>query len=350
MNSNEAPLVSVILSIRNEEAFIERSLGAVLAQDYPAGRLEVLVVDGMSEDRTREIVRRLLANRPNAFLLDNPRRVVTPAHNIGITKAQGEVIVLVGGHAIIPPRYVRQCVETLAQTGADCVGGVLHTISETQAGESIALAQSSRFGVGGVSFRTGQRQAGEVDTVAFGAYRREVMRRIGLFDEDLELNEDDEFNYRLRRAGGRIWLDPSISAAYYARSTWRSLWRQYFKYGLWKVRVFQKVPGSAQPRHWAPPLFVLAVAGGLPTAALIPVLRPAYLGGLVLYAAANLAASIGIARRAGWRHLTRLPLAFATLHLAYGLGFWAGVARFGPPWRQARRKEGSGEGVAARDR
>jgi hypothetical protein len=150
-------------------------------------------------------------------------------------------------------------------------------------------------------------------------------------------NQDDEFNYRLQAAGGRVWLEPRIRSTYYPRGTWRSLWRQYFQYGYWKVRVFQKVPGAAQLRHWIPPLFVLAVVGGLPVAILIPALRFIYLAGLSLYISANLLVSVIAGARTKWRYLPYLPLAFAALHFAYGLGFWRGVVRFGPPWRTERR-------------
>jgi GT2 family glycosyltransferase len=167
-----------------------------------------------------------------------------------------------------------------------------------------------------------------------GAWPRRVFEQVGTFDEELVRNQDDEFNYRLRAAGGRIWLDPDIRSTYYARSTLRSLSRQYYQYGYWKVRVFQKVPGSAQPRQWVPPLFVLAVVGGILAVLLLPWLGTLYLGGLALYMLANLAVSALIASRTSWRHLLRLPVAFATLHLAYGLGFWAGLARFGPPWKR----------------
>ncbi len=330
------PTVTLIMPIWNEAGFIERSLGAVLAQDYPTDRLEVLVVDGLSDDGTREVVARLLAGRPHARLLDNPRRIVPTALNLALAEARGEVVVLVGGHTLIAPDYVRRCVEALAETGADCAGGVLSTVAEAGVTQSIALAQSSRFGVGDASFRVGRERGGYVDTVAFGAYRRQIFERIGLFDEELVRNQDDEFNYRLRAAGGRIWLDPRIRSTYYARSTLRSLWRQYFQYGFWKVRVFQKVPGSAQWRHWAPPLFALAVVGGLGAALALPPLRPLYAGGLTLYLLTNLAVSACIAARAGWRHLLRLPPAFVALHLAYGLGFWAGMAHFGPPWKDPR--------------
>jgi succinoglycan biosynthesis protein ExoA len=332
------PLVTVIMPIRNEAGLIRRSLGAVLAQDYPSDRLEILVVDGMSEDGTREIVQDMLAAQDGARLLDNPSRTAPAALNVGLCDALGEVIVRVDGHTCIAGDYISCCIAALAATEADCVGGMLHTANETAVARSIALAQSSPFGVGNAHFRTGVGSQGRyVDTVAFGAYRREVFDKIGQFDEELVRNQDDEFNYRLRAAGGRIWLDPSIRSTYYARSSLRSLWKQYYQYGYWKVRVFQKVSGSARLRHWAPPMFVLGLVGGLPLAAGFRLLRILYTAGLALYLVATIAASLRIAMRAGFRHLLRLPPAFATLHLAYGLGLWVGLLRFGPPWRQEGR-------------
>jgi glycosyltransferase involved in cell wall biosynthesis len=331
-----AKRVTVIMPIRNEAAFIERSLGAVLAQDYPADLLEVLVVDGMSDDGTRDTVVPMLERRPKSRLLDNPERIVPTAMNIGLAEATGDVIVRVDGHAVVEPDYVSQCIQVLDEKRADCVGGSIRTVSTTATAQAIAEAMGSPFGVGDARFRTTHDRSMWVDTLAFGAYKREVFDRVGLFDEELVRNQDDEFNYRLRAAGGRIWLDPRIRSTYYARSTFRSLWRQYYQYGYWKVRVFQKVPGSAQLRHWVPPLFALAVLGGLLGAVLIPVLRVPYLGGLFVYTMANLVSSALVAARRGWRHLLRLPFVFATLHLSYGLGFWRGVLRFGPPWRQAR--------------
>lgn len=324
------------MPIRNEEKFIERSLGAVLAQDYPLDRLEVLVVDGLSDDGTREAVQQMLAGHPNTRLLDNPRRIVPTALNIGLAQARGEVIIRVDGHTIIEPDYVRLCVETLAATGADCVGGPMRAVGESPLGQAVALATSHPFGVGGARFHYAMEPQA-VDTVYMGAWPRRAFAQVGHFDEEMVRNQDDEFSYRLRAAGGRIWLHPGIRSTYYARSTLRTLWRQYYQYGYWKVRVFQKVPGAAQPRHWAPPLFALAVVGGLPLALLIPIVRFPYLAGLVLYGVVNLAVSIRIAAREGWRHLLRLPLVFAVLHLAYGLGYWVGIGRFGPPWRRVNR-------------
>jgi succinoglycan biosynthesis protein ExoA len=329
--------VTIIMPIRNEASYIERSLGAVLAQDYPADLLEVLVVDGLSDDGTGETVMRMLAGRTNARLLENVQRIVPTALNIGLAEATGAVIVRVDGHAVVEPDYVLQSVRILEETGADCVGGSIRTVSTTATAQAIAEAMGSPFGVGDARFRTTHDRSMWVDTLAFGAYRRQVFDRLGLFDEELVRNQDDEFNYRLRAAGGRIWLDSRIRSTYYARSTFRSLWRQYYQYGYWKVRVFQKVAGSAQLRHWVPPLFALYVLGGLLAAVLRPGLRLAYLAGLLVYLVANMAVSIRIAARAGWRHALRLPIVFPTLHLSYGLGFWSGILRFGPPWRRARR-------------
>jgi succinoglycan biosynthesis protein ExoA len=345
MSSSELPLVTVIIPIRNEAAFIERSLGAVLSQEYPADRLEVLVIDGASDDGTRTIVQRMLDKDPlrgtghlGARLLDNPARIVSPALNIGLTEARGELIVRVDGHTILASDYVARCVQVQAETGADCVGGLMCAVGETPFGESVALATAHPFGVGDSRFHYAT-EAQDVDTVYMGAWPRHVFQDVGPFDEELVRNQDDEFNYRLRVAGGRIWLDPRIHSTYYARPTWRSLWRQHFQYGFWKVRVFLKVPGSAHLRHWIPPLFALAVVGGLLAALIVPALRPVYLGGLACYLLVSLAVSCSIAARAGWQHLPRLPLAFAVLHLAYGSGFWAGLARFGLPWKRVKHHE-----------
>jgi glycosyltransferase involved in cell wall biosynthesis len=357
------PFVSIIMPVRNEAGFIRRSLGAVLAQDYPADRYEVIVVDGLSTDGTPEIVAGLapavLAERPDPTLLErapaaagaepaqppvvllrNPSRIVPPAMNLGLRQARGEVVIRVDGHCEIRPDYVSRCVTVLERTGAECVGGPLVTRGQTYVSETIAIAQSSWFGVGGAAFRTGRRAPGPVDTVAFGAYRRSVFERIGEFDEDLVRNQDDEFNFRLLQAGGCIWLDPDIQCVYYSRANLGRLWKQYFQYGFYKVLVFRKRGSIASWRHLVPALFVLAlllsigleVTTGHPLWGL-PVLGP--------YVLANVVASVF----ALWRHwqlLPLLPVVFTVLHFAYGLGFllglwqwlfWAPVVRRQPPRR-----------------
>ncbi len=322
------PLVSVIMPVRNEAAYIERSLGAVLAQDYPADRLEILVVDGLSDDGTREAVLAHAATRPNLRLLDNPASIVPPGLNIGIRQARGEIVVRVDGHCEIAPDYVRLCVEHLlaGHEGApvEAVGGPIETVGETDEAQAIALAMSSWFGVGGSAFRTIKDRPLLVETVAFPAYRRATLQRLGPFDEELVRNQDDEYNYRLLKSGGRVLLSPDIRSRYYSRSSLRSLWRQYYQYGYWKVRVMQKHPRQMRLRQFAPPAFV---AGLLGSAALGMVWSPfRWLLGVVLalYTAANVVASFAPGRA----HAPRLLIIHPILHLSYGLGFLVGLARF----------------------
>src|SRR5690349_10523036 len=231
------PTVSVVMPVRNEERFIAACLTSVLEQDYPAELVEVLVVDGMSTDRTRERAAEVLADRiaaGTASILDNPRGIAPTAMNIGISAASGDVILRVDGHTTLPPDYVSRCVKVLQETGSQNVGGAIRTLGSGAVGRAIATAQSSRFGVGGVAFRTGRSSAGPVDTVPFGAFPREVFDRIGDFDVELVRNQDDELNFRLIQAGGTVWFDPGIRTDYFSNRTLRGLWRQYFLYGKYK--------------------------------------------------------------------------------------------------------------------
>jgi hypothetical protein len=330
-SSPERPLVSVLMPIREEAQHVERSLGSVLAQDYPADRLEVLVADGMSQDGTREIVASLAAGRGNVRLLDNPRGIVATGLNAAIAQARGEIFVRVDGHCEIAPDYVRRCVDHLVAGRAEGVGGPLETVGETRVARAIALAMSSRFGVGGSPFRTLRGQTRLVDTVAFPAYRRDVVERAGPFDEELVRNQDDEYNYRLRKLGARILLADDVRSRYWSRSSLSSLWRQYFQYGFWKVRVMQKHPRQMRPRQFAPPLFagaLLVLAAG---SLFLPAARLAL--GLLAgsYALFLAVASVRLAAREP-ESLSVVPVALASLHVAYGLGFLTGLVRFWNRW------------------
>ena len=331
------PFVSILMPIRNEADFITRSLGPVLEQNYPADRLEIIVADGMSTDGTREIVKSQQTLHPNLRLIDNPGKIVPTGLNAALAQARGDIIVRVDGHTIIAPDYVRECVAELQRSGADNVGGRMNAVSEGWIGQAVALATSSPFGVGGARFHYSEREEW-VDTVYMGAWRGDVFKRIGLFDEELVRNQDDEFNYRLLSQGGRILLSPRIKSRYYNRSTLRSLCRQYFQYGYWKVRVLQKHPRQMQPRQFVPPTFVAVLSSSL-------LMAPFSIGGKRMFIAvagsytiANLAASIITARKAdnGSKLLPLLPVTFATLHLAYGLGFLIGLGRFCNRWKDSQ--------------
>ena len=369
------PFVSVVLPIRNEERTIGDCLSAVLAQDYPAGRMEVLVVDGQSTDRTRVVVEEAAARDPwsRVRLLDNPVGSAPPALNIGIRAARGELIARVDGHTIIAPDYLRRCVETLRETGADNVGGLMRPEGRGYVGRCIALATGSRFGVGNSRFHYDEH-GGEAETVYLGCFRRVIFERVGLFDEGLIRNQDDELNDRIVASGGRIWLDPRIRSTYYNRGSYRSLWRQYYQYGYWKVRVLRRHPEARRARHLAPAALVAALAGAalVGLAALAARLvdarhrggrpvgvratrdrphgdraRPWSVGAardtLVMalltatwgvYGAASVAAALVVASRAGWRFLPGLLVSFWRLHLGYGAGFLAGLrstSRLDPP-------------------
>jgi len=322
------PRVTVIMPIRNEAAYIERSLGAVVRQRYPA--MQVLVVDGMSDDGTRQRLHSMLNGHgpdgTEVSLLDNPSRAVPNALNIGLQHATGDIIMRVDGHCEIPDDYVARCVTLLEEKGTDCVGGVIDTVGETHTARAIALAQSSLFGVGNAAFRTGRQRAGLAETVAFGAYRRSVFERVGAFDLELVRNQDDEFNFRLTQSGGTIWLDPSLRTRYHSRAGLSGLWNQYYQYGLYKVRLMQKRGRLPSNRQAVPALFVAALTSSLAVGAATRRARMAFaIAGP--YAMANMAASSWVGR---WDLPTMpiLPAAFVTLHVAYGMGFIAGLWRW----------------------
>ena len=345
IDGHDWPLVSVIMPVRNEARFIRRSLMSVLAQDYPPDRLEVIVVDGMSDDGTPAIVEEVFAafldscnlkhNLPKEIrqaryftmkLLKNPSLIAPAALNIGLREAQGEIIIRVDGHCEIAPDYVLRCIKALDETGADCVGGLQRSEAITLKGRAIVLATSSRFGIGNARFRYEKRPQW-ADTVYLGAYRRKVFEHVGKFDEELVRNQDDEFNFRLIQHGGRIWLDPGIRSVYYSRSTFRGLWRQYFQYGFYKVRVIQKRRGIASWRHLVPGVFV-SILG---CSALVSVFTGQavwFLSVATPYVLAALSASISSARK-DWKVLPFLPVAYAILHLSYGSGFLLGLVYWG---------------------
>lgn len=333
----ELPLVSVIIAMRDEEAFIGKCLTSLAEQDYPAELLEVLVIDGRSTDHSREIVSAMKAELPSLRLLDNERKVAPVAFNIGINNARGDVLTIVSAHCYLVSDYISRCVEYLAKTGAECVGGPIESIGKTRTAKAIALSMSSPFGVGDALFRYSQREQ-YVDTLAFGAYRREVFGRVGLFDEELVGNEDDEFNYRLRRYGGKLFLTPAIRSFYHSRASLRALWKQYFRYGFGKVRVVQKHAALVRFRHFIPALFVASLI----VTALVGLFNPLFVLLFIFivgsYILLSLLFSLCIALEKGWQYLFILPLAFACLHTAYGAGFLMGLAYF-LLWKRGTKKD-----------
>jgi succinoglycan biosynthesis protein ExoA len=326
------PFVSILLPIRNEATFIERGLRAVVEQNYSVERMEVLIADGMSTDNTRMIIHEFANSHPQfkIKILDNPDKIVPTGMNLALRRAKGEIIIRVDGHTVIAHDYVRQCVETLQRTGADNIGGKMNAIGSNRFGKAVALATSTPFGIGGGRFHYSDEEEW-VDTVYMGAWPRRVFEKIGLFDEEFVRNQDDEFNYRLRATGGKILLSPKIKSEYTVRGSPSALWRQYYQYGFWKVRVLQKHPLQMSLRQFVPPAFVLAMLASA-LLALSPVFRPLSIGIPLCYLFANLLASFYTASKRGWGFLPSLPFVFAILHLSYGLGFLAGLVKFWNRW------------------
>lgn len=337
---SEMPFVSVVMPIRNEADYLVRSLGSVLAQNYPHDRLEVILADGMSTDATHTIIASMRnLTDISVITVVNPGMIAASGLNTALRRAKGSIIVRVDGHCEIAPDYVSRCVHYILEGQADAVGGPIETIGDTPVSKAIALAMSSTFGVGDSAFRTVSDQTLLVDTVAFPAYTREAIEAAGPFDEELVRNQDDEYSYRLRRMGFRILLAKDITSRYYSRSTIKSLAKQYFQYGYWKVRVMQKHSRQMRPRQFAPPVFVGSL---IAASALSPVARSARfaLKALAaLYVCANAAATLITLREKGPAYAKYMPLVFATLHVSYGLGFLVGILRFSSRWFSNQSKD-----------
>jgi len=330
------PLVTIIMPVRNEAAFIGQTLDSILAQDYPAELMEIVIADGRSTDNTREIIQSYQSEHPHIHLIDNPGKIAPTGLNAAIRQAKGDVIVRVDGHALLDPDYVRSCVEQLQQTDADCVGGAWESRGNGYMGEAIAAAMSSRFGIGNSGFRVVSTTAAPklVDTVPFGAYRRDVFERIGLFNEKMVRHQDYELCYRLRQADGNILLLPEVRAVYYVRATLAKLWRQYWQYGVWKGRFLRVYPHSLKLRHMVPPLFVLAIVISSLLALLVP--SWGWLAGVVLgaYTLFMFVALLNLIYQGKSKYLPLLPVIIACLHLSWGIGVWIGLLSPSPLTRK----------------
>lgn len=318
------PLVSVIMPIRNEARFITQSLGAVLSQNYPPDRLEIIVADGMSDDGTLEIIR-ALPGADRVRVISNPGRKQAEGLNTAIPQANGDFIVRIDGHAVIAQDYIRECVRALQESGAANVGGKMDPVGITSMGKAIAAAGKSPFAVP-TSFHVSD-QPQFTDTVYMGAWRRETFDQIGLFNVTATPNEDYELNYRIRKSGGTIYLSPRIRSQYYGRQTLSAMARQYYKYGIGKIQTLSLHPQSIRPRQLVAPAFVAGLVIGGIIALFHSVLLVLWLAGIFAYAALNIYFSFQQAQRFGPGLLWRLPLVFLTIHISWGTGFWVGLAQ-----------------------
>jgi len=336
---NPLPRVSVIIPCRNEAKWIEKCLESVVANDFPKDRLEVLVVDGMSDDGTRAIVEEAAKQYSFVRLLDNPKKITSAALNEGIAAARGDVIMRMDAHVDDPTHYISRLVHWLETSGADIVGGLCQTCpaNETALARAIAVGMSHPLGVGNSHFRIGTTEPRWVDAAPFGCFRRDVFERIGLFDEELIRNQDDEIELRLIRAGGRVLLVPDVAFRYYTRDSLGKLWRMYYQYGYFKPLVVRKV-GRMTARQLIPAVFVAALAA---TAIASPWSWAAVwllAAMLFAYVATITTAAAFAAAKQGVRCAAGLYLVFPTLHFSYGLGYWKGILDFWVLRRTARNR------------
>lgn len=309
------PQVSVVMAVRDEAERLRDTVAAVLAQRYP-GPIDVTIALAPSSDGTADVLATLSAD-PRVRVVDNPVGIVAAGLNAAIAASDGPIVARVDGHAVIPPEYVRRAVEVLAETGADNVGGVMAAEGETAFERAVAAAMSSRFGTGDARFHYGG-PPGPVDTVYLGVFRRTALERVGGYDESLVRTQDSELNLRIRESGGVVWFSPDLRVRYRPRGSLRALSSQYFQYGRWRRVVVRRHRRSLRWRQMVAPATVVACAAGAAAAAtgrrwgLLP------FGG---YLAGLLTASGVVGRRLPPEVAARLPLVFAAMHGAWGLGF-----------------------------
>ncbi len=327
----EIVLVTIIIPCFNEEKYMSRCLNSVIAQDYPKDKLEILIIDGLSTDKTRAIIKEYQNNYEFIKLIDNPNRTAPYALNRGIMESKGRVIVRLDAHCVYPKNYLTVLTEKLKELDADNVGGVLNTLSggNNKICQAIALGSSHIFGVGNSYFRTGAKEIKEVDTVPFGCYRRDVFDKIGLFDTDLIRNQDDEFNARIKRNGGKIYLIPEVRIDYYARDSLSKMMAMFYQYGLFKPLVNKKIGAPATFRQLVPPIFVAGLLAGLGFSIFSKKIFLIYCTILILYFLLSLGFSVAESiKRKNISLIYLLPVVFFLIHLSYGAGYIEGLIRF----------------------
>lgn len=322
-------MISVICPIYNEEKYIALFLDSLLLQDYPKDDLEILLVDGMSKDKTREIIAEYSAKHPYLRLVNNPQKTVPYAMNTGIKNAKGDIIIRLDAHAEYPSNYFSILVEKLRELdGAENVGGVCITLpcNDTTAAVAIAECLSNKFGMGNSYFRVGAKEVMSVDTVPFGCFRKTLFDKIGLYDTDMIRNQDDELNGRIIKNGGKIYLLPDVEIKYFARDKISKVRKMFYQYGLYKPLGNKKLGAPATIRQFFPLLFVIFLVLGLILSVVFPILLPLYLCVIALHLLIGFTEGCKSAkktRRAGCAFL--MPYIFLNMHICYGLGYLKGM-------------------------
>lgn len=324
MTSTERPFVSIVIPCRNESSYISLCIDSILANDYPKDKYEVIIVDGLSTDVTREIIESYIKSNPNIRLLDNPGKTTPRAFNLGIQNSMGEYILILNAHSTYPQSYISRTVDLYLGNDVANAGGRLINVPNGDGpwASPIAYVTGHRFGVGNGAFRINNNSGSYVDTVAFGFYRKSIFNEIGLFDERLTRNQDNELNDRLRKAGYKIILDPAIEIYYKNQANLFGLAHQGFYTGMWNVYTFKLFPYTFKWRRFVPAAFV-AYLLSLPAIVFFIPRGGYYILPAVLYLGLNLSISVGAEHPLPVR--ARISATFFSYHLAYGFGTWLGV-------------------------
>jgi glycosyltransferase involved in cell wall biosynthesis len=329
---NLSPLVSVIIPTRNEEKFIEPCLNSIINSDYPKESLEIIVIDGMSDDNTRNRVKEFAKDYPIVYLLDNANKTVPYAMNLGIHSASGEYIVRLDAHAIYPKRYISKLIYYSQMLNADNVGGVWNTIpgSNSSISVAISLALTSRFGVGNAEYRVNRTNLEYllVDTVPFGCFKKKIFEEIGCYDVELTRNQDNELNERILKNGGKIYLIPSLKIDYYARENFKKLWLMFYQYGYFGPLVDFKLGRPTRLRKYIPSIFILSLI--LPLVVSVAFSKIAIISflSLSLYFLVNSLFSVTVSKKKNIKLIPFVFWAFLVSHMSYGFGYIFGFFNF----------------------
>ena len=319
-------MLSVIVPIYQEEKYIAKCIDSMLSQDYPKDDLEIILVDGMSKDRTREIVATYTAKYPFIRMIDNPERIAPCAMNRGIKEAKGDVIMRLDAHVYYPKNYFSLLVEKLKELpGAENVGTLCNTlpVNDSITAQSIAAVLSSSFGMGNSHFRVGADKEMEVDTVPFGCFHRSIFDKVGLYDEELVRNQDDELNARIIKSGGKIYLIPQLVCEYYARDTAKKVYKMFYQYGVFKPLVNKKLGSPATVRQFFPLFFVLGLLVGPVVCLFLPVLWWAYFAVIMLWFI--LATSFSLKDSKNLKRILTQNWIYFVVHFGYGWGYIVGI-------------------------
>ena len=332
------PRVTIAMPAYDEEEYIAACIASVQAQDYPTELIEILVADGQSTDRTRDILAELSAADPRIRVIDNPERLQAAGLGVMVKQAMGDIIVRMDVHCEYAPDYVRKCVETLERTGADNVGGAQRAKAKSMFQRALCAALTSPLGVGGAKYRSADAE-GFVDTVFLGAFRRKVFETVGLWDPRAITNEDAELNQRIRDSGGQIYLSRDIVVHYFPRDTFKTLAKQYFKYGRGRARTLLKLGTFPTLR----PLIPFLVTTGAATLLAVPPLWPIAPAAFATYALATGAEAVRVGGALGAPSIPMVWAMFPVLHISHGLGFAAGLVQYlrTPDWPPEPERIGS---------